>query len=170
MKSLPRYPGSRSPAFRQLHALLAAALLCGCAAKAPKPAPALPAAPAPHPLVGTWTWTLPGKPCTETWQYRANGTRLSTSGEEVTQGNYEIPRTPGLLGFYRLAETVTTSNGKRDCSGDLHESPEGSAAESVTRFIQFNPQKDQFIVCKAESLQACFGPLKRVPGQEAKRG
>ncbi|UUZ70880.1 hypothetical protein LP415_16115 [Polaromonas sp. P1(28)-8] len=52
--------------------------------------------------MGTWTWTPPGKSCSETWQYRANGTRLSTSGEEVTQGNYEIPRVPGLLGFYRL--------------------------------------------------------------------
>lgn len=164
MKSLPRHPESRPPAFRQIHALLAAALLCGCAAtKAPKPAPALPAAPGPHPIVGTWSWTLPGKSCAETWQYRANGTRQGTSGEEVTQGSYEIPRVPGLLGFYRLTETVTTSNGKRDCSGDLHESPEGGVTQSVTHFIQFSPQKDQFIVCKAESLQACFGPLKRVP-------
>lgn len=167
MKSSPCHPGRRPPALHPILALLAAALLCGCAAtKAPKPVPTLPAAtaPAPHPLVGTWTWTLPGKPCTETWQYRANGTRLSTSGEEVTQGNYQIPRVPGLLGFYRLTETVTTSNGKRDCSGDLHQSPEDGATESVTRFIQFSPQRDQFIVCKAESLQACFGPLKRVSG------
>lgn len=113
--------------------------------------------------MGTWSWTLPGKSCAETWQYRANGTRQGTSGEEVTQGSYEIPRVPGLLGFYRLTETVTTSNGKRDCSGDLHQNPEDGATESVTRFIQFSPQRDQFIVCKAESLQACFGPLKRVP-------
>ena len=113
----------------------------------------------PHPLVGTWSWTLPGKACAETWQYRADGSRLGTSGEEVTRGDYQIPPAPSALGFYRLVDTVTNSNGKRDCSGDLHESSD----ESVTRFIQFSPQRDQFIVCKAESLQACFGPLNRVP-------
>jgi hypothetical protein len=32
----------------------------------------------------------------------------------------------------------------------------------VIRFIQFSPKRDQFIVCKAATLEACFGPLKRV--------
>ncbi|MGH8848140.1 MAG: hypothetical protein ACREXQ_13010 [Polaromonas sp.] len=110
--------------------------------------------------MGTWTWTLPGRQCAETWQYRADSTRLGTSGEEVTQGGYDISPKPGLLGFYQVAETVTKANGKRDCSGDLHEASD----ERVTRFIQFSPKLDQLIVCKAESLHACFGPLKRVPG------
>ncbi|MHB1249741.1 MAG: hypothetical protein ACYCZL_10155 [Polaromonas sp.] len=112
-----------------------------------------------HPIVGTWTWTLPDRPCTETWLYRANGTRLGSSGEEVVKGDFEITPIPSLLGFYRLVETVIEANGKRDCSGDLHE----ASSERVTRFIQFSPKLDQLIVCKAESLQACFGPLKRVP-------
>ena len=140
---------------------LLAALLCSLAsAQAAGPSPSAPTAPAQHPLVGTWSWTLPGKQCAETWQYRADGTRLGTSGEEVTQGDYEIPSKPSLLGFYQVVETVTNANGKRDCSGDLHE----ASSEPVTRFIQFSPKLDQLIVCKAESLQACFGPLKRVPG------
>lgn len=141
-----------------------AALLSGlAAAQTPAPAPAAPAsaaAPAPHPLVGTWSWTLPGKTCTETWQYRADGRRLGTSGEEVTQGDYQVSAKPTTTGFYPLTETVTGSNGKRDCSGDLH----ADGDESVMRFIQFSPKQDQFIVCKAASLEACFGPLKRVPG------
>ncbi|MBW8722719.1 MAG: hypothetical protein JF626_12905 [Polaromonas sp.] len=124
---------------------------------APASAPA--AAPAAHPLVGTWSWTLPGKTCTETWQYRADGKRLGTSGEEVTQSDYQVPAKPTTTGFYPLTETVTNSNGKRDCSGDLH----ADGDESVIRFIQFSPKQDQFIVCKAASLEACFGPLKRVP-------
>jgi hypothetical protein len=124
---------------------------------APASAPA--ATPATHPLVGTWSWTLPGKTCTETWQYRADGKRLGTSGEEVTQGDYQVPPTPTTTGFYPLTETVTNSNGKRDCSGDLH----ADGDESVIRFIQFSPKQDQFIVCKEASLKACFGPLKRVP-------
>lgn len=138
---------------------LLAALLGGLAAvqaATPEPSAALPAE---HPIVGSWSWTLPGTPCGETWLYRANGTRLGNSGEEVLQGNYEIAPIPSLLGFYRLVETVTQTNGKRDCPGDLHE----ASGERVTRFIQFSPKLDQLIICIAESLQACFGPLKRVP-------
>ncbi len=119
---------------------------------------ASPASTAIHPLTGTWSWTLPGKACNETLQYRPNGSRLATSGEEVTDADYQVTPLPGAAGFYRLTETVTQTNGKRDCYGDLHESSD----EPVTRFIQFSPRQDQFIVCKAETLEACFGPLRRV--------
>lgn len=112
-----------------------------------------------HPLTASWSWTLPGKPCTEQLHYRADGTRLGSSGEETTQSRYEVAAIPSLLGFYRLTETVTDSNGQRDCSGDLHE----ASGEPMTRFIQFSPKKDQLIVCREESLEACFGPLKRLP-------
>lgn len=128
-----------------------AALLCGVTLLGA-------AEPAPHPIVGNWAWTLPGKQCSETLKYRADGTRSGSSGEEVTQARYEVSAMPSLLGFYRLAETISESNGKRDCSGDLHE----ASAEPVTRFIQFSPKRDQFIVCQEEELRACFGPLKRV--------
>ena len=149
---------------------LLAALLCSLvSAQAAGPLPATssatssatatpPAASAQHPITGSWSWTLPGKPCTETWHYRANGTRQGSSGEEVTQSSYEVSPMPSLPGFYRVTETVTQANGKRDCSGDLHE----GAGEPVTRFIQFSPKRDQFIVCKEESLKACFGPFKRM--------
>lgn len=145
--------------------LVLPALLCCGLAQAQSARPASAAKPAGaaavlHPLVGTWSWTLPGKQCTETWQYRADGRRLGTSGEEVTQGDYQVSAKPTTTGFYPLTETVTGSNGKRDCSGDLH----ADGDESVIRFIQFSPKQDQFIVCKAASLEACFGPLKRVPG------
>ena len=113
-----------------------------------------------HPISGQWTWTLPGKACTETLQYSTGGKRLGSSGEEVTESEFQITPMPGLLGFYRLVETVTQSNGKPDCAGDLHE----ASGNSVTRFIQLSPKLDQMIVCREESLKACFGPLKRVPG------
>ncbi|WP_411883187.1 hypothetical protein [Polaromonas sp. YR568] len=148
------------PPLRMPACLLVAALLCGAATAQPaKPAaPKSPATATPHPLIGTWSWTLPGKQCSETWRYRADGRRLGTSGEEVTQGDYQVPAQPTSAGFYALTETVTNSNGKRDCSGDLH----ADGDESVLRFIQFSPKRDQFIVCKTASLEACFGPLKRV--------
>lgn len=157
---------SRHP-FRALTGAVLAALFSGLAgAQALKPSSAI-AAPAsapaatsaPHPLTGTWSWTLPGKTCTETLQYRADGKRLGTSGEETTQADYQVPAKPTTTGFYPLTETITGSNGKRDCSGDLH----ADGDESVIRFLQFSPKQDQFIVCKTASLEACFGPLKRVP-------
>ena len=137
-------------------------------AQAAGPLPSAPNAAAPnnaqmaqaqHPIVGSWTWKLQGKACAETHEYRANGSRAGSSGAEVVQGSYEIAPLPSLLGFYRLIETVTTANAMRDCSGDLHDASDAP----VTRFIQFNPKRDQFIICKAESLQACFGPLKKMP-------
>ena len=120
----------------------------------------LPSTRAPHPLIGSWSWTLPGKSCTEQLHYRANGTRQGSSGEETTKSSYEVTALPSLLAFYRLSETVTDSNGKRDCSGDLH----NATGEPVIRFIQFSPKKDQLIICREETLKACFGPLKRLPG------
>ena len=114
---------------------------------------------APHPIVGRWAWVLPGKSCGESLAYRADGTRSGNSGQEQTQSRYEISAIPSLLGFYRLSETVTQSNDKPDCAGDLHP----STGEPVTRFVQFSPKHDQFIVCKQEELKACYGPLKRMP-------
>lgn len=110
-----------------------------------------------HPLIASWSWTLPGKKCTETLRYLDNGTRTSTSGKEVAKSRYEVTPVPSLLGFYKLLEIVTETNGKADCAGDVHE----VSGEPVTRFIQLSPKKDQLIVCKEESLKACFGPLKR---------
>jgi hypothetical protein len=114
-------------------------------------------APAAHPLTGKWTWTLPGKACTEIVHFRADGKRAGTSGEEVTEADFQITLKPSLFGFYRLNETLTVANGKRDCAGDLHVAGD----ESTTRFIQLSPKNDQLIVCKTESLQACYGPLRR---------
>ncbi|MEO5658491.1 MAG: hypothetical protein ABIQ90_01660 [Polaromonas sp.] len=136
--------------------LSVALLFTVAAAQATQPLPPAPT-PAQHPITGSWSWNLPGKKCAETWHYRADGTRSGSSGEETTRNHYEIAAIPSLLGFYRVVETVTESNRKRDCSGDLHEAP----GEPVTRFIQFSPKRDQLLVCKAESLKECFGPLQR---------
>lgn len=103
---------------------------------------------------------MPGKSCVETWQYRADGTRQLSSGDELSQARYEISAQPSLLGFYRLVETVTQASTKPDCAGDLHE----ATGESLTRYLQFSPRHEQLIVCREESLKACFGPIKRVPG------
>jgi len=134
--------------------LLFTALLCNLASAQT----ALPVQP--HPLSGVWSWTLPGTSCSESLHYRTDGMRESRSGEEVTLSRYEVSALPGLTGFYRVTETVTESNAKADCAGDLHAAP----GEAVIRFIQFSPRRDQLLVCREESLKACYGPLRRLPG------
>ena len=120
--------------------------------------PEIKASPASHPIVGSWSWSLPGKSCVETTTYLLNGTRLGKSGEELTEGNYQITPLQSMLGFYSVTETPTKSNAKPDCWGDKHP----VSAGSETRFIQISPKSDQLIVCSTESLKTCFGPLKRV--------
>jgi len=133
-----------------------AILLCSFAlAQAAKP---LSSAALPHSLSGVWSWTLKDKQCTEILEYRANGTSANTSGVERTQSHYEVSPMPSLLGFYRIDETVTESNGEPDCAGDVHE----VTNEPVTRFIQLSPKHDLLIVCRTETLKECFGPLKRM--------
>jgi hypothetical protein len=139
---------------KELLLLVCAAALQMSPARAADEAP--PAAA--HPMVGTWSWTLFGGKCMETFQYRANSTMLSTSGEAVTEWNYTVTPQTTEKGFYRVAETSIRQNGKKDCSGDMVDE---TGTQNV-KFIQLSPAKDRLIVCKAESLDACFGPLGRI--------
>lgn len=135
--------------------------------------------PAWHPLVGLWQSVVrvpsaapdgdtpgkgaPGKSapkaCRETLDYRANRIRLGTSGQEITRSAFTVTPGKSAAGFYRLSDTVLASNGKADCAGDVH----AATDDTTVRFVQFSPQRDQFIVCKDESLAACFGPFRRQP-------
>lgn len=130
----------------------ALALLClPLLAAAADPAPA-------HPLVGTWSWPLFGGQCTETFQYRSNGRLLATSGQAVTEWSYTVSPQAEEKGFFKVVETSVRHNGKADCSGDTLDQD----GEVATRYIQFNPARNRLVVCKAESLAACFGPLDRI--------
>lgn len=132
----------------------------GCA-QAAGPAPSKPLAATSHPIAASWSWSLPGKSCTESLTYGADGMRSGASGEERTQASYAVSPQPGITGFYRLTEVITQSNAKGDCAGDLHE----VSGEPLTRFIQFSPDRNKLLVCREDSLKACFGPLLRKPGQ-----
>ena len=110
-----------------------------------------------HPLTGSWTWTLFSGQCQETLQYRTEGVLLSTSGEAVATWRYQVSAAPDAKGFYKVLETSVRSNDKKDC----HQDTLGDDEITVTRFIQLSPAKDRLIVCKTDSLVACYGPLKR---------
>lgn len=119
--------------------------------------PTLPAASSLHPLAATWSWTPFNSRCVETFQYRANNTMLGTSGEAVAEWNYTVTPQANDKNFYAVVETSMRQNGKKDCSGDTVD----SVGMVNTRFVQFSPARDQMLVCKTPSLEACFGPLRR---------
>lgn len=116
-------------------------------------------APADSPVVGTWSWTLFNGKCTETLQYRADGLLLTTSGDAVTEWRYAASSPPDAQGFYKLVEISTRFNAKKDCSGDLVD----ENGLDATKYIQLNPAKTMMIICKTPSLEACYGPLQRLP-------
>lgn len=112
-----------------------------------------------HPLVGTWTVSIPGSDCTETYVIRADGTTLVTSADEIAESEFEIAPKPSRQGFYKWADTIVKDNGKKDCGGAV--TPVG---RTITHYIRFSPDEDKFIICREESLDACFGPFIRQEG------
>jgi hypothetical protein len=134
-----------------LVALLAASLMAG----------ATQAAPPEHPLLGVWELTLPDGGCTETYLFKADGTSLVTSAHEVAETRYEVSADPSAKGFYKLVDTVTRDNGQKDCGGGIT-----AVGSRSTHYLWFHPSGELFVMCRDESLDACFGPLVRLPSQE----
>ena len=65
-----------------------------------------------------------------------------------------VPRdrrpTPSRNGFYEWVDTIVKDNGKKDCSGQITD-----VGRKTTNYIRFDPAGQRFIVCRAESLEAC---------------
>lgn len=74
--------------------LLSVAMLAPQALAAPPPAD--------HPILGIWRFTLPDGSCSEIYRFRADGTTLVTSAEEVSESTFNIPAQPSASGFYKL--------------------------------------------------------------------
>lgn len=119
--------------------------------------PALAAAPQHHPILGVWRLELPDGSCTETYRFRADGTTLVTSADEVSESEFDIPAAPSAKGFYRLVDRVVKDNGKQDCEGAITQ-----VGTTATNFIRFHPTGTLFLMCANESLERCVGPFKRV--------
>jgi len=114
-----------------------------------------------HPIIGTWRFSLPDGSCNETYRFRADGTSFVTSGDEVAESEYRIAESPSRNGFYEWVDTIVKDNGKKDCAGQVTD-----VGRKTTNYIRFDPQGQRFVVCRAENLQTCFGPLRRVGGEE----
>jgi hypothetical protein len=115
-----------------------------------------------HPIIGTWAFMVPDTDCEETYYMRRDGTSLVTSGEEVSESVYQIDDELSAKGFYKSTDKLVKDNGKMDCSGEVMK-----VGNEVTNYIRFHPSGDMIIICRNESLDACFGPLHRVQGQNS---
>ncbi len=135
------------------------ALVLSLAILAPPATAAVPVAS--HPILGIWQLTLPDGSCSEIYRFRGDGTSLVTSNEEVSESEFNIPAEPSAKGFYRLDDKIVKDNGKRDCSGSVTK-----IGQKVTHFVHFHPSGSLFLMCMAESLDACIGPFRRMHGQE----
>jgi hypothetical protein len=120
--------------------------------------------PAGHPILGTWQLVLPVSKCVETYEYRADGTSHSVSAAEETDSAYEISAKPSDKGYYVLTDTITKSNAKPDCSGQITPTD-----KPVTLYLA--PLRGGFLLCFDPALQRCLGPMMRVaapPGAAAR--
>ncbi|HEX4583851.1 MAG TPA: hypothetical protein VH183_03415 [Burkholderiaceae bacterium] len=113
-----------------------------------------------HPILGTWIFAVPDTDCEETYYMRQDGTTLVTSGQEVAESVYEIADEPSANGFYKSIDRIVKDNGKPDCAGGITK-----VGAEVTNYIRFHPSSNMMIICKDESLKACFGPLFRLGGE-----
>jgi hypothetical protein len=112
-----------------------------------------------HPLYGKWAWTYQKNNCTEVYDYRTDNISIVTSGDEIGESHFTISDKPDLDGFYRMTDTQTKSNGRTGCDGAPGGTPVG---DTITVHIFFLPAKDEMLICQDPSLNACFGPLRRL--------
>ncbi len=108
-----------------------------------------------HSIIGTWSFDMNG--CMETYEFLTDGTRNSTSAEEVIQATYTISAKPLDSGFYKLNDKVIKHNGKRNCPG----STKDRSGEVWDLYVRFNAKMDQIVFCLDESLNRCFGPFRK---------
>ena len=108
-----------------------------------------------HPLIGVWRIDLPNG-CFEEYSLRADGTKLSESGQERNESIFQISERPSPKGYYRWADKITKGNGKPDCGGSLTE-----VGHVAVNFIRLHPSGSRFLLCEAEEMKTCFAEFRR---------
>lgn len=109
-----------------------------------------------NPVLGEFNWNPVGAQCPEIHVYRADGTKTGTSGGEVLEKTYTVSQADG--GMYLLEETVTATNGGKDCQG-------GTTAIGATSRVYIMPLNGGgYFTCASPDTMSCFGTaLPRKP-------
>ena len=114
--------------------------------------------PSGHPLVGVWRIELPNG-CFEEYDVRSDGTKLSRSGEERNESEFEISASPSPNGFYRWTDKITKGNGRPDCSGSITE-----LGHVAVNYIRLHPNGQRYLLCEAEDMNSCYAEFRRMGG------
>ena len=110
-----------------------------------------------HPILGEWILEAPDVQCAETYNFRPDGTRRFTSGDEIGESVFEISSVPSSKGFYKIIDIIVKDNGKKDCGGAIVE-----IGHRATLYVRIHPSGDVFMICQDEVNQTCFALFKRV--------
>jgi len=134
---------------------LIAALLCAIATVSLAQSVTRTPLPAGHPLIGVWRIDLPNG-CYEEYEVRNDGRKLSRSGEERNESEFEISLVPSMRGFYKWTDKITNGNGRPDCGGSTTE-----IGHVAVNYIRLHPSGQRYLLCKAEDMNSCFAEFRR---------
>jgi len=113
-----------------------------------------------HPLIGSWWAEFPKFKCSEEFEIRADGTRVSRSGEERNESEFVITPLPSAKGYYKFTDRITKNNGKPDCFGSV--TPVGDVA---VNYVLVHPSGQRLALCSSEELSSCMAVYYRKPSK-----
>lgn len=137
---------------------LFAAVVSACGAVALAQSVSRTPLPAGHPLVGVWRIDFPNG-CHEEYEVRRDGTKLSRSGEELNESEFEISLSPSARGFYKWTDKITKGNGRPDCGGSTTD-----LGHVAVNYIRLHPSGQRFLLCEAEDMNSCYAEFRRTTG------
>lgn len=108
-----------------------------------------------HPLIGLWRIELKNS-CFEEYDIRADGTKISQSGEERNESDFEISPEPSSSGFFKWTDKITKNNAKPDCGGSI-----GTVGHVAVNFVRLHPSGQRFLLCEAQDMRSCFAEFHR---------
>lgn len=111
-----------------------------------------------NPLLGSWEWVNIKNSCVETYIFGAENTGHITSGEEISDAQYQISEKPTAKGFYQVELKILKDKGGKDCG----ESYEDNSGDVYKKFLMFHPSGEQYVSCDKEDVRECVGPFKRL--------
>lgn len=115
-------------------------------------------------IVGLWQWTDPAA-CSESYEYRSDGSGQVISAGETTDVSYVLSPVPVADDFFELTVTILHNSGGKDCLGQDAD----DTGESYRVYLRFDLGEDRHLVCYRPDPGQCFGPLHRQPAPERAR-
>jgi hypothetical protein len=109
-----------------------------------------------HPLLGSWRIDFPQLKCFEEYEVRADGSKLSRSGEERNESMFSISAVPSAAGYYKWIDKITKGNDRPDCHGQ--KTPLGNVA---VNYVRLHPTGTRFLLCQAEEMKSCYAEFMR---------